>query len=109
MPTTWSAGLSYGVPMIEMVQIEDIKGGCPMLKNGLCSIHHIKPIDGKLAHCTTTKAELIPPVFLVALSWNMAENKPIIEWIWKAFNKYWGKKMQEILNFKQEYPSPIKL
>lgn len=91
----WCVGIEHGVPEISMVQIDHHltkDGSCPLFKNGLCSIHHIKPLDGKLASCKHKSYEDfkqgIPPAYYVASTWLEIENIPKVAFIMKAVALY---------------------
>ena len=79
----WSAGIPIGIPEIEMVQLDYNDGkGCKLQVNGLCSIHHIKPTDGRLATCKPEAfVSKTPAVGFVALTWMLPENQHLISFI----------------------------
>ena len=74
--TVWAAGLRYGIPPIEMVQLEfdPVKRQCVMLdEHGRCKLHDLglKPTEGRLADCRVTEMPKgkFPPNWVVALMW----------------------------------------
>lgn len=92
--THWTAGYSFGVPGIDMVQLAFNEHGCVLFHGGLCTIHHtgLKPTEGKLAIHGSFKvgAEKArkSPVTLVALTWLSPYNRRTIEWIEKCMLRY---------------------
>jgi Fe-S-cluster containining protein len=89
----YSAGNVIGIETFFSVQIKtDTRGGCPLFKDGKCTIHNIKPTDGKLASCKSLffNREDKKPTYLhlIAESWNASENLSRIAFIIKSVYKY---------------------
>lgn len=87
--TLWRAGRKYGYNgSIDMIQLhfdEEKKQCCMLDENNLCTLHAsgLKPIEGKMADCKIPyyTADQIPPLLIVARSWVVPENKPLIDLI----------------------------
>ena len=84
--TLWGAGSKYGIhdkiDMIQLVFDSEKKQCCMLNENNLCNLHDagIKPSEGKMADCSrsvVTENE-IPPALVVAWSWRVEENYPLI-------------------------------
>ena len=81
----WAAGMLIGIPIIDMVQLDQLpNGSCIMFKDGLCTLHEsgLKPTEGKLAQ-HEEEFQRIPthqplPV-IVAKTWLLKDNIPAIE------------------------------
>lgn len=89
--TAWGAGERIGIETFLSVQIKlDTHGGCPLFKNGKCSIHEIKPTDGKLANCKDVnfKKGEITYLHLIAEEWNKVYNNKKMKWIINSLYKY---------------------
>lgn len=77
LPTTWAAGVPFGLPEIELVapQYDNKRGCCTFLTDdGLCELHDkgLKPTEGRLAHHSVRVVDLQsrPPIaFAVASLW----------------------------------------
>lgn len=92
--TLFVAGLKYGIPPIDMIQLEydEDKRQCVMLTDeGKCSLHDsgLKPLEGKLADCRITAMPpgKFPPAWCVAFTWTFPANRNIIRLIRKALEK----------------------
>lgn len=91
--TAYSAGNAIGIETFISVQIKyaDDHGGCPLFKNGKCSIHHIKPTDGKLASCKASNYyDRSKPSYLhlIAKAWESEENIERMVFIFKSLYRY---------------------
>ncbi len=89
--TTWSAGTHIGIDTFLSVQIvKDDHGGCPLFKNGKCTIHDIKPTDGKLASCKVLHWDRKKPTYyhIIADTWNGLHNLKLMKFIINAVYKY---------------------
>lgn len=76
-PTDWLVGVMLGLTndSILMFQAEQTPTGCVFFKDGLCSIHDIKPTEGRLSHHSHSVEEAMryPEK---TISWNVAK-----EWL----------------------------
>lgn len=75
IPTLWVAGLPIGIPQTHMLQLKQNEdGSCVLFKDGKCSIHEYKPLEGKLANCKKDSAsdykKGLTPSSAVALLWS---------------------------------------
>lgn len=90
--TAYSAGNAIGIETFISIQIKEDHdhGGCPLLKNGKCSIHHIKPTDGKLASCKDLHYDRSRPSYLhlIAKAWESEENIQRMVFIFKSLYRY---------------------
>lgn len=91
--TDWAAGIPFGMPEIEMIQIQyDGKRGCcsMLYDNGKCALHRkgLKPTEGRLANC---KKKYSPGDLTltgaVAMMWLRPDNVPVIEKIVEKMNQ----------------------
>lgn len=83
--TLWLAGLPIGIPGIEMVQINARPcGACPLLADGRCIIHPIKPTGGRLASHVPSRLDQNPDT-AVALTWTAPHNRQLVEMLLSLF------------------------
>jgi hypothetical protein len=83
--TLWLAGVPIGIPGIEMVQINARPcGGCPLLADGRCIIHPIKPTGGRLANHVPSRLDQNPDT-AVALTWLAPHNRALVEMLLTLF------------------------
>lgn len=95
----WGAGTIYGIPLIEMVQLKQLRNGsCIMFdsQNGSCGLHdlNLKPTEGYLATCNFQKnfesqilRGKLPSAPVIAKRWKSGTNKKTIRLIEKAMAK----------------------
>lgn len=96
--TMFNALVHIGLEPFPSFQIRHELGGCPLFIDGKCSVHHIKPTDGKLASCKIEDQfyDKSKPTYyhLIAEAWNKPENENRMKFIIKSVYKYQSLKPQ---------------
>lgn len=89
--TFWDAGKQIGIEPYGCIQIRrNEDGSCPLFKKGKCTVHEIKPTDGKLASCKDLFYDKSKPSYLhlIAEAWNRPHNVKLMTFIIKSLYRY---------------------
>lgn len=52
--------------------------------NGLCTIHALKPSEGRVSHHSQTHAQAVEIHNAVGKSWNSEEGRAVVDLFWKT-------------------------
>lgn len=83
--TIWGAATHIGIPPIPMIQIRSEPcGACPLLEAGRCTVHAIKPTEGRLAFHVPTNFSNAPSL-AVAATWCLPRNRKLVLHLFSLF------------------------
>jgi Fe-S-cluster containining protein len=99
--TEWCAGMRYGLPRIPVVQVRGMEdspsyadggGQCPLWdpKTGLCTIHDIKPIEGRLGNHAGGFSFWASPLLVAMLSWMLPANRELVIYLFAVVGWEFG-------------------